>query len=81
MQTRQNVEKMAKCGDFFSGARGNANLMINFFGLIRFFSLVFHVHRCFFVWAIIGGGTDILLSYIYKDSRRYWEMLKRRQKS
>ena len=31
MQTRQNVEKMAKCGDFFSGARGNAKLMINFF--------------------------------------------------
>ena len=34
MQTRQNVEKMAKCGDFFGGARGNAKLMINFFGLI-----------------------------------------------
>ena len=33
MQTRQNIEKMAKCGDFFSGARGNAKLMINFFGL------------------------------------------------
>ena len=31
MQTRQNVEKIAKCGDFFSGARGNAKLMINFF--------------------------------------------------
>ena len=31
MQTRQNVEKMAKCGNFFSGARGNAKLMINFF--------------------------------------------------
>ena len=31
MQTRQNVEKMAKCGDFLSGARGNAKLMINFF--------------------------------------------------
>ena len=31
MQTRQNVEKMAKCGDFFNGARGNAKLMINFF--------------------------------------------------
>ena len=30
MQTRQNVEKMAKCGDFFSSARGNAKLMINF---------------------------------------------------
>ena len=31
MQTRQNVEKMSKCGDFLSGARGNAKLMINFF--------------------------------------------------
>ena len=28
---RQNVKKMAKCGDLFSGARGNAKLMINFF--------------------------------------------------
>ena len=33
MQTRQNVEKMAKCGDFLSGARGNAKLKINFFAL------------------------------------------------
>ena len=30
MQTRQNVEKNAECGDFFSDARGNAKLMINF---------------------------------------------------
>ena len=28
MQTRQNVEKMAKCGDFFSGARSNAKLFL-----------------------------------------------------
>ena len=34
MQTRQSVEKMAKCGDFFSDERGNAKLMINFFGLM-----------------------------------------------
>ena len=40
MQTRQSVEKMAKCGDFFSGARGNAKLMINFFGLIANFSIL-----------------------------------------
>ena len=33
-QMQQNVEKMAKCGDFFSGARGNAKLMINFSCLI-----------------------------------------------
>ena len=33
MQTWQNVEKMAKCGDFFSDARDKAKLMINFFGL------------------------------------------------
>ena len=33
MQTRQNAEKNVKCGDFLSDARGNAKLMINFFGL------------------------------------------------
>ena len=33
MQTRQNVEKIAKCGNFFRCARGNAKLMINFFCL------------------------------------------------
>ena len=32
MQTRQNVEKNIKCGDFLSDARGNAKLMIHFFG-------------------------------------------------
>ena len=30
---RENNEKNAKCGGFFSDARGNAKLMINFFGL------------------------------------------------
>ena len=33
-ENAQNVEKKAKCGDFFSDARGNAKLMINFFCLI-----------------------------------------------
>ena len=33
MKTQQNVEKNAKCGDFFSNARSNAKLIINFFGL------------------------------------------------
>ena len=31
MQTRQNVKKTAKCGDFFSDARGNPKLLIIFF--------------------------------------------------
>ena len=35
MQTRQNAEKNVKCGDFLSVARGNAKLMIIFFGLIQ----------------------------------------------
>ena len=35
MQTRQNLENNAKCGDFFSDLRGNAILMIIFFGLIE----------------------------------------------
>ena len=34
MQTRQNVEKIAKCSDLFSDVRGNAKLMINFLGFI-----------------------------------------------
>ena len=38
MQTRQNVENNAKCGDFFSDARGNAKLKINFF-LPKYFSI------------------------------------------
>ena len=45
MQTRQNVEKMAKCGDFFSGARGNAKLMINFFlpNMVRTPDCIYHL--------------------------------------
>ena len=31
MKTRQNVEKMAKWGNFSSGVHGNAKLMINLF--------------------------------------------------
>ena len=35
MQTRQNVAKNAKCGNFITDARSKAKLMINFFGLNR----------------------------------------------
>ena len=31
MQTRQNAEKNVKCGHFLGDARGNAELMIDFF--------------------------------------------------
>ena len=58
MQTRQNVEKMAKCGNFFSGARGNAKLMINFFCLKFFRNLFKLLRRCPFT-AVISSRFNV----------------------
>ena len=48
MQTRQNVEKMAKSGDFFSSARGNAKLMINFFCLSKHLNVLECLPLCIY---------------------------------
>ena len=45
LQTRQNVERNARCGGIFSDARGNANLMINCLALPQFVEVLIRYFR------------------------------------
>ena len=59
MQKRQNIEKNVKCGHFCSAARGNAKLMINFFGLKSLVAMKTHLFQ-------ISGNcvNKAIISYI-----------------